>query len=250
MTSKDCIRTLSRGVDEQVRLICFPHAGAGASIYHAWTRLLPSSVGVYGVQLAGREQRIDQPFVVDWAPVIEEIRDALAGLDDKPFSFYGHSLGGLIAYEVASALQHEGAQAPQVLVAGGSYAPSAVRKEATLFDDEAGLMRAVHRLGGVDDELIGNVDFIHHFLPVIAADFTLFNRYTYDAARDPLDCPVVALFGTRDADHGLASATRWRAHTRGDFQAYEVDGGHFFHRECARETVDLVTRRIRDGVER
>ena len=242
MLAADCIRPLSRGTDERVRLVCFPHAGAGASIYHAWSNHLPSWVGIYGVQLPGREQRIHQAPVTDWEPLVSQIREVLSGWDDKPFIFYGHSLGGLLAYEVASDLQRAGLPGPRILFAGGAYAPSAVCKDKTRFEDETGLMEAIRRLGGVNDAVMQDKDFIQHFMPVIAADFTLFNRYAHDAGQLPLDCSVVALFGTFDEDHDRESAMRWRVHTRGRLYVYEVSGGHFFHRECADETLDIVKR--------
>ncbi|MDO9418526.1 MULTISPECIES: thioesterase II family protein [Pseudomonadota] len=242
MSAADCIRSLARGGDERVRLVCFPHAGAGASIYHAWSNHLPSWVGIYGVQLPGREQRINQAPVTAWQPLVDEIIAVLAGWDDTPFIFYGHSLGGLLAYEVASGLQRAGLPGPRILFAGGAYAPSAVCKEKTRFNDEAGLMDAVRRLGGVNDAVMQDQDFIQHFMPVIAADFTLFNRYTPAVVQVPLDCPVVALFGSFDEDHDREGAMRWREHTRGRLYVHEVAGGHFFHRESAAQTLDVVKR--------
>ncbi|MDP9649637.1 thioesterase II family protein [Paraburkholderia caledonica] len=244
MSAQTCIRTLSRMSTESIRLVCFPHAGAGASIYHAWTSMLPSCVGIYGVQLAGREQRAAEPFVVHWTDLVAEISDALAGWDDKPYAFYGHSLGGLIAYEVAAALQRRGGAMPRILVAGGAYAPSAVCKAHTQFEDEKTLLHVVRRLGGVADELMADADFARYFLPVIAADFTLFNRYTYDPSHGALECDVAALHGTDDVDHGRVSTLRWREHAGRGFCLDEVPGGHFFHRERASETVGLVLRRL------
>ncbi|PYC16939.1 thioesterase II family protein [Pseudomonas mosselii] len=240
--TNDCIRLLSSGTDERVRLLCFPHAGAGASIYHAWSNYLPSSVGIYGVLLPGREQRMHEPAFMDWQPLVEQISQVLAGWGDKPFIFYGHSLGGLLAYEVAKSLQRAGAPGPKVLVTGGAYAPSAVRKDKTQFTNQAELMESIRRLGGMDNAVLEDKDFIQHFMPVIAADFTLFNRYVYDAGAVPLECPVVALFGRYDEDHDIESAQQWRAHTRASLHVREVVGGHFFHRECAGETLDIVKR--------
>ncbi|MBP0713532.1 alpha/beta fold hydrolase [Burkholderia sola] len=240
MAATRCIYALSRRPDNTTRLVCFPHAGAGASIYCAWDRLVPHDVGVHAVQLAGREQRADEQLRIDWVPLVEEICDALARWHDQPFAFYGHSLGGLIAYEVANALRRRGATGPRMLFVGASYAPSAVRKAGTHFEDDESLLQIVRRFGGVDDTFAAEPEFVRHFLPVIAADFTLFNRYVYDAARDRLDCPVIALYGTHDADHDGASMARWKLHTRGSFHAHAVHGGHFFHRESAREAIEHI----------
>ncbi|AOK29720.1 thioesterase II family protein [Burkholderia singularis] len=202
--------------------------------------MVPPDVGVYAVQLAGREQRSDEPPCIDWVPLVEEICDVLDCWQDKPFAFYGHSLGGLIAYEVAIALRRRGVAGPRMLFVGASYAPSAVRKADTQFEDEQSLLRTVRRFGGVDDSFAAESEFMRYFLPVIAADLTLFNRYAYDAEQDRLDCPVMALFGAHDADHDRASMAQWGHHTRSSFRAQAVRGGHFFHRESARETIGYI----------
>ncbi|KPA90330.1 thioesterase II family protein [Pseudomonas sp. RHF3.3-3] len=240
--SNDSIQLLSKGSDERVRLLCFPHAGAGASIYHVWSNHLPSWVGVHGVQLPGREQRVHEAALMDWQPLVEQICQGVAEWDDTPFIFYGHSLGGLLAYEVARSLQLRGATGPRVLVTGGAYAPSAVRKDKTRFTNQAELIESIRRLGGVDEAVIQDKDFIQHFMPMIAADFTLFNRYVHDADATPLACPVVALFGRYDENHDRENALQWRAHTSGNLHVREVAGGHFFHRECVGETLDIVKR--------
>ncbi|ATF33257.1 hypothetical protein CO709_07895 [Burkholderia thailandensis] len=72
MTKARCVYTVSRHTDRAVRLVCFPHAGAGASIYYAWEPLVPPDVGVHAAQLAGREQRRDEPPRIDWVPLVRK----------------------------------------------------------------------------------------------------------------------------------------------------------------------------------
>ncbi|WP_082874947.1 thioesterase domain-containing protein [Burkholderia sp. MSMB1589WGS] len=166
--------------------------------------------------------------------------DALDCWHDKPFAFYGHSLGGLIAYEVAIALRRRGVAGPRMLFVGASYAPSAERKANTQFEDDQSLLRTVRRFGGVDDSFAAEPEFMRYFLPVMAADLTLFNRYACDAAQDRLDCPVVALFDTHGAHHDCASMAQWGLHTRGSFHAAGSSRWHFFHRESAREAIEYI----------
>ncbi|WP_250636946.1 thioesterase II family protein [Burkholderia humptydooensis] len=120
---------------------------------------------------------------------------------------------------MAIALRRRGVAGPRMLFVGALYAPSALRKANTLFEDDQSLLRTVRRFGGVDDSFAAEPEFMRYFLPVMAADLTLFNRYAYDAAQDRLDCPVVALFDTHGAHHDCASMAQWGLHTRGSFHA-------------------------------
>src|SRR5262245_65647364 len=87
--------------DADVRLFCIPHAGSGAAQFHSWAATLPSSIELYGVRLPGREnRRAESPFrdVVDAASAL---REAIAPLLDRPFAYFGHSMGALVAYALA-----------------------------------------------------------------------------------------------------------------------------------------------------
>lgn len=246
MATSKCIRVLARHSEEKIRLFCTPHAGAGASIYYSWTRLLPPTIGIYGIQLPGREQRGNEPFANDMDGIVAEISDAIATWDDKPFALYGHSLGGLISFEVAGTLAVRTGMRPQAFFAGGCSAPSAVRNEDTRFHDHASLVQVVRRMGGMDEILAEEDELSRYLLSVVAADLTLFNGYVYKD-RDRLDCPVVALFGTYDTEQTVEDVLAWRAHARRGFHIREIRGGHFFHKECARQVTHVVAEYLVGG---
>src|SRR5579884_4085328 len=87
------------------RLFCFPYAGGGASIYHAWSRSLPAEIDVCAVQLPGRENRIGEPLFTSLPLLIDALAHELAPFFDKPFVFFGHSMGALISFELARCLR-------------------------------------------------------------------------------------------------------------------------------------------------
>src|SRR5437763_149373 len=95
-----------------LRLFCFPYAGGGASIFHRWSRSLPQSVDVCAVQYPGREHRWKEPPVTRLSDLVQALRQALAPYMDKPFVLYGHSMGGLVGFELARLLRKEGGPQP------------------------------------------------------------------------------------------------------------------------------------------
>ena len=85
----------------RLRLFCFPYAGAGASIFRTWPDGLPADVEVCPVQFPGRGTRLmERPFT-QLSPLVQALAQALAPLLDKPFAFFGHSLGALVGFELA-----------------------------------------------------------------------------------------------------------------------------------------------------
>src|SRR5690349_236164 len=93
-----CVRPRPRS---SVRLFCFAHAGGGASFFRGWAAGLPESVEVSPVQLPGRETRFREPPFTRLGQLTEALAEALRPHLDRPFAFFGHSLGALVAFELA-----------------------------------------------------------------------------------------------------------------------------------------------------
>src|SRR5262245_25838037 len=106
-----------------VRLFCFPHAGGGASLFRGWADGLPDAVEVCPVQLPGRETRFREPPFLCLEPLIEALATALRPHLDRPFAFFGHSLGALVAFELARRLGRAEGPQPVHLFVSGCAAP-------------------------------------------------------------------------------------------------------------------------------
>src|SRR5688572_3046625 len=106
-----------------MRLFCFPYAGAGASVYHSWGRDLPSWVECAAVKLPGREDRIRETSATDVRQLIGPLTEELRPMLDRPFAFYGHSMGAHIAHELTLALRRAGGPMPSALFLGAYPAP-------------------------------------------------------------------------------------------------------------------------------
>src|SRR6185437_11668624 len=91
-----------------VRLVCFPYAGGGASMYRDWAGAMGDSIEVWPIQLPGREARFCEPAFTRLAPLVEGLADAVGPHLDRPFALFGHSLGALVAFELARLLHGEG----------------------------------------------------------------------------------------------------------------------------------------------
>ena len=210
-----------------VRLFCFPYAGGGDSIFYSWQRNLPNTIEVCPVQLPGRGLRITEPPCTEMNQLIKVAGEALAPYLDKPFALFGHSMGALIAFELARHMRREYSAQPVHLFVSGRCSPQTISGplDSKLFDSE--LPEMLRRNNGTPEEVLENPELMELVAPVLRADVTLCNSYVY-TPKPPFSFPITA-FGGLD-DHGVPRRyiEGWREHTTGPFVLRMVPGDHFF----------------------
>lgn len=221
-----------------ILLLCLPPAGAGPSSFHDWAAHLPAGVGLRVLALPGREARFGEPPEFTLDQVVEAVRQAA----DRPFALYGHSLGGLLAFEVVRELRRRGAPLPRRLYLGAARPPHVPRTLGDLADaPEPQLLARIAELGGLPGAVRDNPELLDIFLPPLRADLRWLRRYAY-REEAPLPVPIVALAGRADADAGPGLMREWRRHTTEEFVLHTIDSGHSFVRDRAAEAATLVAR--------
>lgn len=218
--------------DPALRLFCFPHAGSGASFYHFLARELHGTpVVAHLIQYPGREMRVKEA-PPEAMPIM--VATLLAGLeptlgDGRPFAFFGHSMGALIAYELAHALRTRGLPPPTCLFFSGRQAPHLPAQNLPVdsLSDDAFLEAVGKRYNAIPRQVLEHPEILELILPSLRADFKLMADYVY-RSRPPLDVPLV-LFNGRDdpwvSDETLES---WKIHGMGKFARHFFDGDHFY----------------------
>jgi medium-chain acyl-[acyl-carrier-protein] hydrolase len=211
----------------QIRLVCLPHAGAGAAGYRAWGRSLPPAVGVCPVQLPGRESRIGEQPYQRVEPLVAELAEVITRQVAPPYALFGHSLGALVAFELARRLRRIGAPAPAHLFVSGRHAPQADTDLPQLHGmDLPALTAELIRLGGTPQGVLDNPDLLRAIAPMLLADFAVNETYRY-TDEPPLDVPITAFAGTTDSRGTPAQMAAWGAQTAREFRLHRVVGGHF-----------------------
>jgi medium-chain acyl-[acyl-carrier-protein] hydrolase len=212
----------------RIRLFCFPFAGGGAFAYRTWAEELPRFVEVCPVQLPGREERHKDPAHRRMDALVTEISDHIRPHLDRPFAFYGHSMGAPIAFELARALRRSKASLPLALFAGAYRAPHLPlngRAMHSLSDPE--FIAELCRLQGTPGHVLENQELMALLLPAMRADFELCD--TYMAAEEaPLSCPIVLYGGSKDDSVSHEQLESWQIHTSRSFALHMLPGHHFF----------------------
>ena len=212
----------------KLRLFCFHHAGGGAASFRNWSDNLPSSVEVYFVELPGRGFRLAQTAFTSLTPLVEAIADALHPFLDKPFTFFGHSMGGPICFELARLLRKKHGLNPIHLFVSAHRAPQLPDPDPPIYNlPDSEFLEELRDLEGTPQEVLENAELMQLLLPTLRADFTVVDTYTY-TAEPPLDCPITAFGGLQDREVNYEELEAWRSQTIAGFSLHMLRGNHFF----------------------
>jgi medium-chain acyl-[acyl-carrier-protein] hydrolase len=218
-------RRLSAGL----RLFSFAHAGGGAAAFRGWNDRLGDEIELGYIQLPGRESRLRERPFVSIVELIPHLVDALGAQMDRPFAFYGHSLGARIAFEAARELRRRGAPGPVHLFVAACQAPQLPWPHPLMNGLEAPqfLREVQERYGGIPRQVVEDEELCGLTLPFLRADVTMIETYAYTPGL-PLDCGISAFGGLQDHTVAQSSLEQWQAQTRGEFHLQMVPGDHFF----------------------
>jgi medium-chain acyl-[acyl-carrier-protein] hydrolase len=210
------------------RLFCFPYAGGGALSYRSWIEPLAPAVAVCPARLPGRETRFKEQALTSMESLIEALEAAIMPYLDHPFSFFGHSMGAVIAFELARSLRRHGEPLPLALYASGARAPQfRLNWKPSSAPDDREFLDQLRRLDGVPAELLRNREALDYALPILRADAALYRNYVYEPEA-ALAIPIHAYGGSDDPNVRPEHLDAWREQTSAAFSRRELEGGHFF----------------------
>ncbi|HVB37031.1 MAG TPA: alpha/beta fold hydrolase, partial [Vicinamibacterales bacterium] len=228
------------------RLICLAGAGSGAAGYVPWARALAAQpVEVCAVRLPGRESRLHESPVARIDDLITQLAPALRPQLDRPYCLFGHSMGALIAFELARAIRDRDWPRPAHLFVSAARAPHVPSDETPLHDlPDAEFVEAVStRYGGIPAAVREHRELMDLVLPALRADLTLVECYDYRAAA-PLDCPITAFGGRQDPGVTEAALDAWREQTAGPFVRHMFSGDHFYLNHARDGLLGVMTPRL------
>lgn len=215
-------------------LLCMPYAGAGAQAFRPLAAALPG-IRVIAVELPGRGRRVREPAATSLGPLADAIAEAVldsvadAGPERVTDSclVYGHSMGALLAFELAHRLVERNGRAPAHLVVSGCAPPRAPRPAARLrhrLDDDE-LVRELVALGAAPEPW-AEPEIRAVALPPLRADLAMAELFAY-TSRPPLGCPITAVAGERDTDAPTRTMYGWFEETTAGFKVRTVPSGHY-----------------------
>ncbi len=240
--SEQWFRCLRPRPEAATRLMCLPYAGGSAAVYREWGRLAPGHVEVRPVELPGHGVRRGEEPYRRLPPLVRALADALEPLLDRPYALFGHSMGGLLAFELARLLRRRGWLEPSQLFVSASPAPDR-RYGPTVHDaSDAELKARLHALNGTPPEVLDDEELMALALPVIRADFAVMQTYEF-VDEPPLDVPLTVFGGIDDRTVQPADLAGWRDHAI-TMDLRMLPGDHFFLDELTPELIRFITTRF------
>lgn len=258
---------ISRRPEARGRLLMLHHVGGDRNSFKAAVsrQAVLSGVEVWVVGYPGRIKGESTLSSVE--ALADEVFAAMMsrGKDfwvDLPLFVFGHSLGGIVAFELCRRLAARSSVVVAALVVSAVKSP----QRLTEVNDELALngYRAAHHCKG-DLELVDYIrsidglpagvamEFLKMKLPAIRGDYRVFETYRYDSVRPPvmlevsnrceatgctpalvhalpsiLDCEIVTFGGKLDTAVSLEDIQGWSAHTSRSYKHLQFTGGHFF----------------------
>ena len=230
-----------------VQLLCVPFAGAGAGFFHPWHEIGEADVTVHPVQLPGRERRIDESPYTDvhraadgLLPDITRLR-----LGPGPLALFGHSLGAVLAFELARRLETHGTPVAHLFVSGSPDPWSPRERRASGLDDERFLAR-VEEFAGYRHPVFDHPEMRQLLLPTLRADVEMHEAYR-PLSGDPIAAPITVLHAVSDELVSVAQVAGWTAATTAACTLVELPGGHMYLTESASAVLSVVARTVNAG---
>lgn len=212
----------------RLRLICFPYAGGHANAFATWAGDLGPTTEVRALQLPGRGARYSEKTVGDLDELLDAIEPHVPWLTESPYALFGHSLGGIVAFELARRLRQLGAPPPLHLYISSASIPERIGEVDPLHHLPDGEFVAQLRdLGGTPEEVFAHPDLMAVVLPALRSDFRMLERWE-TPAEPPLTVPMTVLGGRVDRRVPLGELAHWRRHAGGAFAARIFEGDHFY----------------------
>jgi medium-chain acyl-[acyl-carrier-protein] hydrolase len=209
-------------------LVCFPHAGGGVLSFNGWSRWLPDWLVLVRAQLPGRDSLAAIAPIEQAEEFVPKYLVALWQLGNYPIILYGHSLGAILAFDLARGMRRLGCRTPIALCVSGRRAPSLALSHTPLWSLPDDALTAIMReMGGPMVGVFDNPRWRNSVFPLMRADLAVSDRYRYvDEA--PLDCPIVAFHGVDDPVVKVEEVMAWGSETACDFRFVPLAGRHFF----------------------
>ncbi|MFH8804241.1 alpha/beta fold hydrolase [Streptomyces sp. NPDC017936] len=232
-----------------LNLYCLPYAGSSARIYAPWQDELPSRVTLVPLELPGRGTRWSEPAKSDLSELLDDLAGHVQQARQTPYAIFGHSFGGVLAFELARHLRTLGFPAPRRLLVSGCPAPHLAVPDEPSHDLPAEeFVRRLRQLRGTPEELLENDELMELYIPVIRADYIILDHYKAPRA-EPLNCAITSFYGRDDEDVDRDAAEAWNSYSDDGFSVEEIAGDHFFLRDSQSELLAGVTRYLTDDAD-
>jgi len=230
-----------------MKLFCFPYAGGSSAIFNQWKKYIDPGIEIRAIELAGRGKRIHEGHYNDFDEVIEDVLSMIIDeiKDGGDYSFFGHSMGAKIAYELTQEILKRDLPKPKHIFFSGRGAPYVLGENDVEYhklpDEE--FKKEVLNLGGTPKEFFDHPELVEVFLPMLKSDFKMAAREINGEEINLLTCDITVLLG-KDEDLTPEQIDSWKKYTSENCTIHYFNGGHFFINEKVKEVIEKINNTV------
>jgi surfactin synthase thioesterase subunit len=230
----------------RITLFTLPFAGGNKFSYRSFADHIPHFLNHVPLEYPGRGMRSGEKLVKDLESLTDDLYQLVRhSIDREDYIFYGHSMGGQLAWLLTHKIILAGQKPPLLLFISGTPGPSSLlhsKRKRYLLDR----VDFIQELKDMDDNFSRFYDdegLINYFEPILRADFMACENYTYPEGMPPLDIPITVFFGDQD-DIEEKEIGLWGKETTFEAELIEVKGRHFFILTNADLIMKVIHRKI------
>lgn len=231
----------------EIDLYCLPYAGGSAhAIYSKWVKKIDPRIKLRPLELAGHGRRISEPFYENVQIAVQDfMRMISSNVRERPYAFYGHSMGTTLVYELAIAIKAAELPQPKMLFLSGRIPPH-LRYEGKPMHklSDADFIESIRKIGGTPSELFDNNDLLKIFLPILRNDYSMIEQYRMTGDPQLLDADIVFFHSDEDRHVNIPDILEWAQYSKRSFEYQEFHGGHFFINEVWDEICISINQKL------
>jgi surfactin synthase thioesterase subunit len=221
------------------KLICIAHAGGGASAYINWQKKFGDILEVLPIQLPGREDRANETLIHSAETIAKNVaKELIPVIKDCEFAIFGHSMGGILAFALASQLEQIGYM-PKFTVISGTSIETYKEETKSKYLSDTDFIKRVNDYEAANTEIFDYPEIRDFYLKILRADFDIVEDYIPDGRK--LSSKIYALCGDRDPSENIQNMHSWEAYSLGKVVYQEFEGGHFYLEDNLSSLANLIS---------
>ncbi|UII27311.1 alpha/beta fold hydrolase [Fulvivirga maritima] len=231
--------------EAKFRVICIHDAGGSASLFHGWENQLVNELELIIVELPGRGKQLSQKPFNDIQIAVNKIMLDLQGYLNKPYILFGHSMGGLIAFELMRLLRQKKLNLPQQLFV--SSTPQLAVYEKAYLNPKQDTDQLMSSFPHLKPENIPDPELRKVLISLLRNDLSLIDSFSYQF-EPPFDLPITAIHGVQDNNITPAQMQNWKNETTQTFKLIQRKGGHHYLHHDSEFVTHLINSEVSQAI--
>lgn len=227
-----------------IKMFCIPHAGGSKSAFNSWNTELNTEINMEVLELSGHGSRFGEMPNANMQEAADDLFEQLRNKIDEDYILLGHSMGSILAYELYHRIRLENLKLPKYIFFSGHEAPQiSVNKVNCQMLSDSEFVKMLMELGGMEPEILNNVEVLRVLLPIIRHDFQMLYEYTFIPTEYKIDCPVSVLYGNQDRlDAKRISA--WKRLVKENIDIKSFSGNHFYLFQNKKDVLEYIMEQL------